>query len=109
MRRPLPDGTGGGLFALRLRARSPDQQVLQLGLRQRGGDYAFLWSATTSIGPGWQDRVWRFQVPTIDQPINLSLHAVSRTPDPLDIGQVRLGRIDAAELARLMRLTEPHP
>jgi hypothetical protein len=88
------------LYVISMEARSPDSQSIDVGVRQSGPPYEFLWQRRIALGGRWQTFDFALELPARSEPI--SMFIVQTSAGRFDIRSFKLERVTREALAARM-------
>ncbi len=97
----LPAIMGETYVRLELTARSADEKMVQIGLRDLGVPYAFHWETTARLGTDWKSLRYDFRQGKIDRPIGFYL--LLDGAGKIDLATVKLTYFSRDELMAEMK------
>jgi hypothetical protein len=103
---PFPAKSDGGIYRLSVVARSPTRTRAEVGIRDTGPPYGFLWNHRLALGDGWQSQTIDFQLDAYDKPVGLFL--LIHGTGTLDLARMKLERITRDELVAELKAKYPH-
>lgn len=74
LRHNLPQLDQEAYYRVELMARSPSRQQFQIGIREQGPPYDFVWSEQPTVGSGWEKLVWDFRLPAHASEVGLFIN-----------------------------------